>query len=117
MHSAHHFPATLDGHLRTAMHQLVATMQLSQLATEMRQLTLREQAVLAQFLLDGEAKVVADHLGTSEHTVRNQLATIREKLGICSLHQLAVRTILALVLSENLAGDSGNNYGQPKAAS
>jgi DNA-binding CsgD family transcriptional regulator len=77
-----------------------------------RQLTAREQRVLAHFVFHGEAKLVALQLGTSEHTIRNQLASIREKLGIPSLHLLAVLTTAALLLDDKPPSDSGNNYRQ-----
>lgn len=60
---------------------------------QLAKLTPREREVLALWQEEHSDKRVAGRLGTKEHTIRNQLASIEHKLGLRSRAELAAMTV------------------------
>lgn len=88
--------ATCDlTHVRSVLRADAASAGL--LAEVEERLSPREKTVLWLFVQHCSAKGVAKQLGTELQTVKNQLATIRQKLQIGSLTELAKAAILALL--------------------
>jgi DNA-binding NarL/FixJ family response regulator len=73
--------------------QLLADMQL--------RLSPRERTVLLAFLTDPDVGRVTEVLQSNEHTIRNQLASIRKKLRVRTATELLVKVISAVHWHEN----------------
>ena len=82
-------------HLRGVLRSAASSARLLD-EVELR-LSPREKTVLWLFVQHCCANGVAKELGTGLQTVKNQLATMREKLRIGSLTELAKAAILALL--------------------
>ena len=71
-------------------------------------LTTRESQIVALLARDTQAKEIAAALGTSVHTVRNQIEALYKKLGVHS-RMAALITVGFLTLPPVAGGAPGEN--------